>query len=84
MANDDVYLEAAEKLGYPGSASCIKYLRVLFTPEEGGILLEFLNPATCKQVAPRLNMSEKSLQAKLDDFLIEFLSGCPHAVCQLQ
>lgn len=68
MVNDDIYLEAAEKLGYPGSMSCIKYLRVLFTPEEGKLLLEFLKPATCEKVAQKLNMDEKILQEKLDDF----------------
>ncbi|MBN1191198.1 MAG: 4Fe-4S binding protein [Dehalococcoidales bacterium] len=68
MTNDEVYLVAAEKLGYPGSAACIKYLRVLFTPEEGKLLLEFLEPATCAEVAKRLNMDEKVLQEKLDDF----------------
>jgi len=68
MVREDIYLEAAEKLGYPGSASCVKFLRVLFTPEEGELLLEFLEPATCEQVAKRLNMDEKELQEKLDDF----------------
>ena len=68
MVREDIYLEAAEKLGYPGSASCIKFLRVLFTPEEGELLLEFLEPATCEQVAKRLNIDEKDLQEKLDDF----------------
>jgi ferredoxin len=68
MASDDIYLVAAEKLGYPGSASCIKFLRVLFTPEEGELLLEFLEPATCDRVAQRLNMAPEILQEKLDDF----------------
>lgn len=68
MENDEVYLVAAEKLGYPGSGSCIKFLKVLFTPEEGRLLLEFLQPATCQKVAKRLNIDEKSLQEKLDDF----------------
>jgi ferredoxin len=68
MVREDIYLEAAEKLGYPGSAACVKFLRVLFRPEEGELLLEFLEPATCQQVAKRINMDEKALQAKLDDF----------------
>ncbi len=68
MVREDIYLEAAEKLGYPGSAACVKFLRVLFTPEEGELLLEFLEPATCQQVAARLNLDETVLQAKLDDF----------------
>jgi len=68
MANEEVYLEAAEKLGYPGSVACIKFLRVLFTPEEGKLLLEFLEPATCAEVAARIKMEPAKLQEKLDDF----------------
>ena len=45
----DIYDEAAEKLGWPGSASCINYLKVLFTPEEGKLLLDSLG----RQLAPR-------------------------------
>ena len=66
----DVYSEAIEKLGYPGSAAGIKFLKVLFTPEEGKLLLEFIQPATCREVAERLNIDEKSLQEKLDHFTI--------------
>ena len=68
MTTNDVYNEAAEKLGWPDSASCINYLKVLFTPEEGRLLLEFIKPATCEQVAKKLGMDEKDLQAKLDNF----------------
>jgi NAD-dependent dihydropyrimidine dehydrogenase PreA subunit len=68
MLTVDIYSEAAEKLGWPGSASCINYLKVLFTPEEGKLLLEFIKPATCAQVAKKLGMDEKELQAKLDHF----------------
>jgi ferredoxin len=67
MVENDVYSEAADKLGYPGSASCIKYLKVLFTPDEGKLLLEFLKPATCAQVAERLGVDEESLQARIND-----------------
>ena len=66
----DVYSEAIEKLGYPGSAAGIKFLKVLFTPEEGRLLLEFIKPATCREVAKRLKIDEKSLQEKLDHFTI--------------
>jgi hypothetical protein len=68
METNAVYPEAAEKLGWAGSASCINYLKVLFTPEEGRLLLEFIKPATCEQVAKKLGMDEKELQAKLDNF----------------
>jgi len=68
MANNDVYAEAAEKLGWPGNASCMNYLKELFTPEEGKLLLEFIKPATCEQVAQKLGMAPKELQPKLDEF----------------
>jgi len=68
MAKDDVYEKIAEIFEYPGSQNLIKYLKVLFKPEEGELLLEFLEPATCEQVAKRLNMDEKTLSEKLADF----------------
>ena len=70
MADQDIYVEAIEKLGYPGSAAGIKYLKVLFTPEEGKLLLQFIKPSTCKEVAQRLNLDEAKLQEKLDEFTI--------------
>lgn len=68
MAKDDVYEKIAEIFEYSGSQNLIKYLKVLFKPEEGELLLEFLEPATCEQVAKRLNMDEKTLSEKLADF----------------
>jgi len=65
---NQAYARAAEKLGYPGSAACMNYLKVLFTPEEGNLLMEFLKPATCHEVAQRLNTNENAVQEKLDDF----------------
>ena len=68
MAKDDVYEKIAEIFEYPGSKNLNKYLKVLFKPEEGELLLEFLEPATCEQVAKRLNIDEKTLSEKLEDF----------------
>lgn len=68
MANDTVYEKIAEIFEYPGSKNLIKYLKVLFKPGEGELLLEFLKPATCEEVAKRLNMDEKVLAGKLADF----------------
>jgi ferredoxin len=68
MAKNDVYEKITEIFDYPGSQNLIKYLKVLFKPEEGELLLEFLKPATCEQVAKRLNMDEKALSEKLADF----------------
>ena len=67
MASDDIYEKVAEIFDYPGSRNLIKYLKILFKPEEGELLLEFLEPSTCEQVAKRLNMDEKVLAEKLAD-----------------
>ena len=69
MVKKEVYLKVAEKLGYPGSAACVDYLKVVMTPEDGELLLEFIEPATCREVAKRLKVDEKSLQDKLDNFM---------------
>lgn len=65
MAQIDVYEKIAEIFDYPGSRNLIRYLQILFKPEEGELLLEFLKPATCAQVAKRLNIDEKTLAKKL-------------------
>lgn len=68
MKSQDIYEKIAEVFEYPGSQKLIKYLKVLFKPEEGELLMEFLEPATCEQVAKRLNMDGAVLAAKLADF----------------
>jgi NAD-dependent dihydropyrimidine dehydrogenase PreA subunit len=67
MAKKDIYEKIAEIFEYPGSQNLIKYFKILFKPEEGELLLEFHKPATCAQVAKRLNMDEKTLAEKLAD-----------------
>ncbi len=68
MAKNDIYEKIAEIFEFPGSKNLIKYLKLLFTPEEGELLLEFREPATCEQVAKRLKVDEKTLSVKLADF----------------
>ena len=68
MAKNDVYEKIAEIFEYPGSENLTRYLKILFKPEEGELLLEFLKPATCEQVAKKLNMDESVLSEKLADF----------------
>ena len=68
MANNGIYDKIAEIFEYPGSQNLIRYLQILFTPEEGELLLEFLEPATCEQVAKRLNIDDKTLSEKIADF----------------
>lgn len=67
MAKVDVYEKVAAIFDFPGSQNLIKYLQILFKPEEGELLLEFLQPATCAQVAKKLNIDEKTLSPKLAD-----------------
>jgi ferredoxin len=67
MTSDVVYSKIAETFEFPGSANLIKYLKVLFKPEEGELLLEILAPTTCRELAQRLKMDEKSLSEKLEE-----------------
>jgi len=67
MAKNDVYEKVAAIFDFPGSQNLIKYLQILFKPEEGELQLEFLKPATCAQVAKKLNIDEKTLSPKLAD-----------------
>jgi len=66
MAGDAVYNKISETFGYSGSKNLLKYLKVLFTPEEGEFLLEMVAPVTLKQLAARLKTDEKSLAEKLE------------------
>ena len=68
MATAKIYDKIAEIFDFPGSEKLIEYLKVLFKPEEGELLLEFLKPATCAEVAERLGMEESALAGKLADF----------------
>jgi ferredoxin len=69
IVKNDVYKTALFWLGYPDSASGYDVLKIVMTPEECKLLLEFLKPATCHEVGKRLRMDEQSLQDKLDDFM---------------
>ncbi len=69
MEKDNIYKKALFWLGYPDSASGYDVLKVIMTPEECELLLEFIKPATCREVADRLKIDEQSLQARLDDFM---------------
>ena len=66
MSEKDVYSELAEKLGAPTSERFLKILDTMFTPEEARICLELIEPATCPELAEKLNIDEKSLSEKLD------------------
>jgi NAD-dependent dihydropyrimidine dehydrogenase PreA subunit len=66
VKENNVYTELAEKLGVPNSERFVKILDAMFTPEEASICRELFTPATCRELAGRLNISEKDLSKKLD------------------
>jgi formate hydrogenlyase subunit 6/NADH:ubiquinone oxidoreductase subunit I len=68
MASDAIYSKIAETFEYEATPNIIKYLKVLFTPEEGEFLLQLTTPVTCKQLAKKLKVDEKSLEQKLQGF----------------
>jgi len=66
MKENNDYIKLAEKLGAPVSRRFISILEEMFTPEEAKICLELYVPATCQELAGRLNIGEKDLSKKLD------------------
>lgn len=63
---NDVYNDITKKLGAPTSIRFLNLLEAMFSPEEGRVLLELFAPATCQEVASRLNADEKSVSAMLE------------------
>jgi electron transport complex protein RnfB len=66
MTGDSVYHKIADTFEHAGSENLIKYLKVLFSPDEGEFMLELVEPVTCKDLAQRLNVDEKALSEKLE------------------
>jgi NAD-dependent dihydropyrimidine dehydrogenase PreA subunit len=66
MAGNGIYKQLSDKLGVWESERFLKILDAMFTPEEAGICLELFEPATCKELAGRLEIDEKDLSKKLD------------------
>lgn len=66
MIQATVHATLAEKLGMPGSQRFLKILEAMFTPEEARICLELFEPATCNELAARLDIDASDLQRRLD------------------
>lgn len=66
MADQEIYARIAEAFDHPGSQNLIKYLKVLFSPEEGELLMQIRAPSTCQQLAERLKVDERVLSEKLE------------------
>ena len=69
MSENDAYIELAEKMRAPTSERFLKILDAMFSPEEARICLELFSPATCQELASRLNVDEKDLSVKLDNLV---------------
>jgi Pyruvate/2-oxoacid:ferredoxin oxidoreductase delta subunit len=69
MSENDVYSELARKLGAPVSRRFLTILDTMFSPEEAKICLELFMPATCRELAGRLDIDEKDLSKKLDSLV---------------
>lgn len=66
MKENSIYAELADKMGVPNSERFVKILEASFTPKEAAICHELLIPATCREVASRLDMGEEEVSRTLD------------------
>lgn len=66
MAVNDTYKELSDKLGVWESERFLKVLAAMMTSEEARICLELFEPATCKELAAKLSITEKELSPQLD------------------
>ncbi len=64
----DPYQVIAEMWTFPKSESFRKMLECMFTAEEGALLLEARTPITIPELAKKLNMDEKVVAEKYDNF----------------
>ena len=64
---NELFDKLSERMGAPGSKRFARILKAMMTPEEASILLEVPAPMPAKDIAKKLGVPEKSLQAKLDD-----------------
>ncbi len=64
-SENNVYDQLSERLGAKGSKRFVKVLEAMVTPEEARLLLELRTPTKSAELAARLKVDEKSLQAKL-------------------
>jgi NAD-dependent dihydropyrimidine dehydrogenase PreA subunit len=66
MADSGIYKELSDKLGVWESERFLKILKAMLTPDEARICLELFEPATCRELAARVDVNEKDLSQKLD------------------
>jgi NAD-dependent dihydropyrimidine dehydrogenase PreA subunit len=69
MEQNKIYPELSAKLGVPNSERFEKILNAMFTPGEALICSELFDPATCQELASKLNIEEKKLSKTLDSLI---------------
>jgi Pyruvate/2-oxoacid:ferredoxin oxidoreductase delta subunit len=69
MSENDVYPDLARKLSAPVSRRFLAILEEMLTPEEAKICGELFVPATCEELAGRLDINEKDLSTRLNSLV---------------
>jgi len=70
MKESNIYTELAEMMCVPNSERFVRILEASFTPTEATICRELFVPATCHELAGRLNIGEEDL-SKILDILVD-------------
>ena len=70
MEKSNIYTELADMMCVPNSERFVRILEASFTPAEARICRELFVPATCQELAARLNMGEEDL-SKTFDILVD-------------
>ena len=60
MADNSIYRELSDKLGVWESERFLKILDAMLTPVEARICFELFEPATCKELAGRIDCAKKT------------------------
>jgi len=66
MAENGIYKQLSDKLGVWESERFLRILEEMLTPREARICLELFEPATCQELAGRLDLAEKEISQTLD------------------
>ena len=66
MEESNVYIQLLEKLGGKAPSRLTAILQEMYTAEECKLLMELFEPATCQELAARLNMDESKVKTMLD------------------
>jgi Na+-translocating ferredoxin:NAD+ oxidoreductase RNF subunit RnfB len=69
MNENPVYGKLADKLGAPASERFLNLLKAMFTIEEARVCLELFAPATCQELASRIDVHERGLAAMLGNLV---------------